>query len=116
MEVKTLFLRRRSLDLTTNPSDDILGSVRIPDNTTKCFLYLAQIRRIHLQEPHPRTGVVASGRDRMQNFVGQRGSQFSHRAYAVYVGKVRLKLTQLLTLVLCALALRHIDVCANDLE
>src|SRR5215831_21161848 len=69
IEIKTLLSRRRLLDLITHPSDDVLSSVRVPYNASERFPSLIQAWRIHFQKAHPCTGVVASGRDRMQNFV-----------------------------------------------
>src|SRR6516162_7748619 len=94
IEIKAFLSRWRFLDVITHSSDDVPSSVRVPDNTIERFPGLIQIRRIHFQKPHPRTSVVAGGRDRMQNFVRQRSSEFSHHAYAVYVGEIRLHLFQ----------------------
>src|SRR5204862_5122123 len=65
IEAKAISSRRRFLDVITHPSDDILGSVCVPDDTSERFPGLIQIRRIHFQETHPRTSVVAGGRDRI---------------------------------------------------
>ena len=94
IEIKTLLSRRRLLDVITHPSDDVLSSVRVPYNASERFPRLIQVRRIHFQKAHPCTSVVASGRDRMQNFVRERGGQFSHHAHAVHVGEIRLHLLQ----------------------
>src|SRR5215470_8927020 len=40
IEIKVFLSRWRFLDLITNPSDDILGSVDVPDNTTERYLGL----------------------------------------------------------------------------
>src|SRR5215475_5419548 len=69
IEIKTLRSRRRLLDMITHPSDDVLSPVRVPYNASERFPGLIQVWRIHFQKAHPRTGVVARGSDRMQNFV-----------------------------------------------
>src|SRR6516164_391462 len=94
IEIKAFLSRWRFLDVITHPSDDVPSSVRVPDNTTERFSGLTQIRRIHFQKAQPRTSVVAGGRNRMQDFVRQRSSQFSHRADAVHVGEIRFQLPQ----------------------
>lgn len=52
----------------------------------------------------------------MQNFVRQRGGQFSHHAHAVHVGEIQLELAQLFTFVLCPPSFRHIDGCGDNLS
>src|SRR5215469_6329345 len=94
IEIKAFLSWRRFLDLITHPSDDIVSSVGVPDNTIERYLGLIQIWRTHFQKTHPRPSVVASGRDRMQNFMGQRGSKLAHRAHAVHVGEIRLAFPQ----------------------
>src|SRR6516165_11648934 len=65
IEIKAFLSRRRLLHVIAHPSNDVPSPVRVPDNTTERFPGLTQIRRIHFQKAHSRTGVVASGRDRM---------------------------------------------------
>ena len=88
------FSGRRFLDVIAHPADDIRSSVHVPDNTTERFPDLNQIWRTHFQKPHPRTGIVARRSNRVQNFVSQRGGQFSHSAHAVHVSEIRLHLLQ----------------------
>src|SRR6516165_4019504 len=95
IEIKAFLSRWRFLDVIAHSSDDVPSSVRVPDNSIERFPGLIQIRRIHFPKAHPRTSVVAGGRDRMQNFVRQRSSEFSHHAYAVDVGEIRFHLLQL---------------------
>ena len=70
------------------------GSVGISDDTGECFPHLAQIRRLHLQKILGRPGVVPRAGDRLRDFVGKRGGQFSHHAYTVHMGEIRLHLLQ----------------------
>jgi hypothetical protein len=76
----------------THPADNILGSVGIPDDAAERFLDFIQVRRAHLQKAHPGPSIVARRSNGVQDFVSQRGSQFSHRAHAVHVGEIRLHL------------------------
>src|SRR5215831_4814856 len=71
VEIKTFLSRWRFLDVIAHSSDDVPSSIRVPDNTIERFPGLTQIRRIQLQKADPRASVVASGRDRMQNLMGQ---------------------------------------------
>ena len=96
--------------------DDAFAAVGIPDNTGERFPDFVQIWRAHFQKAHARTGVVARGGDRMQNFVSQRGGQLSHDAHAIYVREIRLQLAQSLMLLLRAFAFRHIDVRRDHLD
>ena len=86
---KRLLSRRRFLDVITDAADDILCSIGIPDDTAERFPDFAEIWRTHVQKAHGRTGIVARGGDRMQNFVSQRGGQLSHHAQAIHVREIR---------------------------
>ena len=95
IEIKSLFSRRRLLDLITDAVDDVSGSIGIANNTGERFPDFAQVRRLHVQKILGRAGVVARAGNRLRDFVRQRGSQFSHHAHAVHVGEIRLHLLQL---------------------
>src|SRR6516162_4468979 len=47
--------------------------------------------------------------------MSKRSSQFPHYAQAVHVGQIQLQLAKSLVLLLCAFALRHIDVRGDHL-
>ena len=94
IEVKRFPSRRCFLDLSTHAANDILGSVNIPDDTAKRLFDFIQIRRVHFQEPHSCTGIVARRSNGVQDFVRQRGSQLTHRVHAIDVGEIRLHLLQ----------------------
>ena len=80
IDVKTVIPRRCFLDMITDAVNDSFAAVGIPDNTSERFPDFGHIWRAHFQKAHGRTSVIARGGDRMQNFVSQRGGQFSHHA------------------------------------
>src|SRR5262249_48660661 len=94
VKIKTLISRRRFPDVLTDGVEDFSGSTDVTKDTGDCFPDLTQIRRLQLQETQGGTSVFASARDRLLDFVRQRGRQFSHRAHAVHVGEIRLQLTE----------------------
>ena len=53
---------------------------------------------------------------RMQNFVGERGGQFSHYAQAIQMREICFELAKSLMLLLRAFAFRHIDVRGDYLD
>jgi hypothetical protein len=91
---KTLFSRRRFLDLLSDAIDDVCRSICVANDTGERFPDLVQVERLHLQKILGRPGVVARAGDRLRNFVGQRGGQLSHHAHAVHVGEIRFHLLQ----------------------
>src|ERR1700730_16195865 len=102
--------------MITDAINDIFAAVGIPDDTTERFSDFVHVWGAHVQKAYGRTSVVARGGDRMQNFVSQRGGQFSHHAQAIQVREIRLQLPKSLMLLLRAFALRHIDVRSNHLD
>src|SRR5262245_33893619 len=65
MKIKTLPWRRRFLDVIAPASDDILGSVGIPDDTAERFFGFIQIRRTDFQIAHTCASVVTRRSDRV---------------------------------------------------
>jgi hypothetical protein len=116
IETKAGLSRGRSPDVITDPVDDLSGSIGVGHDTGKRFPDLAQLGRLPVQKIHGRSGVVARGGDRLHDFVGQRGGLFSHDPEAIHVREIGLQLAQSLVLLLRALALRHIDVCTDNLD
>src|SRR5215469_14931309 len=80
IDVKPVMAGRCFLDVRTDAVNDILAAVGIPDDASECFPHFGHVWGTDVQKAHPRTSVVPRARDWMQNFVSQRGSQFSHYA------------------------------------
>jgi hypothetical protein len=86
----------------------ILNSIGTPDHPAERFPDFLQIRWTQFQKTHPRTSIVARRCDGVHDFVGQRGSQFSHHAQPIHVREIRFKLTNSLMLFFDPLALGQI--------
>jgi hypothetical protein len=92
IKINPLLSRRSFLDVIPDPVEDISGSIGIIHDAGERFPDLAKTWRASVQEVHRRAGVVARGGNRLRDFVGQRGGQFSHHAQAVHVREIGLEL------------------------
>ena len=63
--------------MVAHSANDVLGSVRITDDTGQRFLNFGQVWRAAFQEAHACSGVVARGSDRVEKFMSQRGGQLT---------------------------------------
>src|SRR5690242_16891866 len=82
------------LDKGTDPADDLGGSIAFLDDTIERLPDLLQIWRLGAQPAQGGMGIGDCRRDRLHDFMGNRGRQLSHRRDAIDVRELRLRLTQ----------------------
>jgi hypothetical protein len=88
VEVERLASWRCLLDVLAHAINDAFGPVGIPDNAGERLFDFGQIWRAHFQKAHSCTRIVAGRGDGVQDFVSQRGGQFSHYAHAIHVREI----------------------------
>ena len=94
IDIEGILPRRRLLDESTDPADDVDGSIAFSDGMTERFPDLRQMRWLGVQPVQSRLGIVDPRRNRLHDFMGNRGRQLPHRRDAIDVREFRLRFVQ----------------------
>src|SRR6266481_6064044 len=90
VDLQVLLPRRRLLDKGPDTADDVAGSHAVPDDTTERLPDLFQIWRLSTEPVQPGLCVGDNRRDRLSDFMGNRGHELPHRRDAARVRQLRL--------------------------
>src|SRR5271165_1846759 len=109
-----LFSRNLSLSgQGPNPSDHFSGSLPVADDPTGGFPGFLHVRRISGQPTQASAGVTHHARQRLVDFMRNRGGQFTHHAHPVDVREIRFELAKSRALFFGAFPFSDIDRRAN---
>ncbi len=84
----------RLLDEGADPADDVAGSFAVLDDIGKRLPGLLQIGWLGAKPAQGGMGIGDCRRDRLVDFMGNRGHQLPHRRDAIDVRELRLRLAQ----------------------